>query len=72
MCRTKKVQSTHCAAHCAAHWVLSSNLINACTEVCKFIDKKGLAVMLTVKRSAGVTSEVNLRNPLHMCDEARK
>ena len=28
--------------------------------------------MLAVKRSAGVTSEVNLRNPLHTSDEANK
>ena len=33
--------------------------------MCKYMDQKGLAAMLTLKQSAGVTSEVNLRNPLH-------
>ena len=34
--------------------------------------KKVSAAMLAIKRSAGVISEVNLRNPLHVGDEARK
>ena len=31
----------------------------------KYMDPKGSAVMLAVKRSAGVRPEVNWRNPLH-------
>ena len=46
----------------AAHWILRSNLINAYTEVCKFMDQKRSAAMPAVKKSAGVASEVNLRN----------
>ena len=34
--------------------------------------KNGLAPMLPVKGSAGVTPDVNLRNPLHAGGEARK
>ena len=30
-----------------------------------YVDQNGLAAMLAVKRSAGVTPKVNLRNPLH-------
>ena len=33
--------------------------------VCKYLDQKGSAALLTTKRSAGVAPEVNLRNPLH-------
>ena len=34
--------------------------------------KKGSAAMLAVKRSAGVTPEVNLRNTLHTDEKAHK
>ena len=33
---------------------------NACRHVCKYVDQKGSAAMLTFIQSAGVTSEVNL------------
>ena len=36
------------------------------------MDQKGLAAILAVKSSVGVTPEVNLRNPLHAGDEANK
>ena len=46
---------------------------NACIYVCKYADKKpSSATMLGTKRSAGVTQEVNLRNPLHTGDKACK
>ena len=38
----------------------------------KYVDQKGSAVMSTIKKSAGVDPEVNLRNPLHAGDEACK
>ena len=34
--------------------------------------KKGLADMFVTKGSAGVTPEVNLRNPLHAREKTRK
>ena len=34
---------------------------NACEHICKYVDQKGSAAMLTSLRSAGVTPEVNLR-----------
>ena len=34
---------------------------NACGHVCKYVDQKGLAAMLTSIQSAGVKPEVNLR-----------
>ena len=36
-------------------------------QVCEF---KGLAALLAAKRLAGVTPEVNLRNPLHAGEKA--
>ena len=36
------------------------------------LSHSGLAVMLAIKRSVGVASEVNLRNSLHADDEAYK
>ena len=33
--------------------------------LCSTLDQGGSAAMHSVKRSAGVTPEVNLRNPLH-------
>ena len=38
----------------------------------KYMDENGLATMLTTKRSAGVTPEVNLRIPLHTGNKACK
>ena len=45
---------------------------NACRHVCRYMDQKGLAVMLTSIQSAGVTPEVNLRNLLCAGKEACK
>ena len=36
------------------------------------MDQKGLAVMLAIRRSAGVAPEVNLRNPLQSGEETHK
>ena len=41
-------------------------------NVCKYVDQDSSAAMLAAKRSAGDTSEVNLRNPLCTCDKAWK
>ena len=38
----------------------------------KYVDQKGSAAMLAIKRSAGVTTELNLRSLLHAGNEARK
>ena len=38
----------------------------------KYIDWNGSAAMLAAKRSAGVTTMVNLRIPLHLGDKAYK
>ena len=40
-------------------------------DLYKYFDEKGWAAMLAVKSSAGVTPELNLRNPLHAGEEAR-
>ena len=45
---------------------------NACRHVCRYMDRKGSAAMLTSILSAGVTPEVNLRNSLHAGNKARK
>ena len=45
---------------------------NARRHVCRYVDQKGLAVMLTSIQSAGVAPEVNLRNLLCADEEARK
>ena len=36
----------------------------------KYVDQKSSAAILAIKRSAGVTPEVNLRNPLHTNEKA--
>ena len=36
------------------------------------MDQKGLVAVLAIKRSTGVTPEVNLRNQLHAGDKACK
>ena len=38
-----------------------SQTSNACRHVCKYVDQKSLAAMLTSIQSAGVAPEVNLR-----------
>ena len=40
--------------------------------ICKYVDQVDLAAMLSAKRSAGFTQEMNLRNPLHAAREANK
>ena len=40
--------------------------------VCKYVVQIGLATMLATKRSAGVTPDLNLRNPLHLGDKTPK
>ena len=45
---------------------------NACGHVCRYVDQKGSAAMLTSIQSAGVTPEVNLRNQLCAGEEACK
>ena len=45
---------------------------NARRHVCRYVDQKGSAAMLTSIQSAGVVPEVNLRNPLCTGEEARK
>ena len=40
--------------------------INACIDMYKYVDLKGSAAMVVNKNYAGVTSEENLRNPLHV------
>ena len=42
---------------------------NTCGYICRYVDQKGLAAMLTSMQSAGVAPEVNLRNH---CAQARK
>ena len=39
-------------------------------QVYKYVDQKGLAAMLPVKRSVGVDPEVNLTNSLHTGENA--
>ena len=38
----------------------------------KYMNQKGLAAVLVIKMSAGVTPEVDLRNPMHTDKEACK
>ena len=43
-----------------------------CLCTCKYVDQKGSVAMSDVKRSAGVTLEVNQRNPLHAVEKECK
>ena len=45
---------------------------NACRHVCKYVDQKGSAAILTSIQSAGVAPEANLRNSLHAGNIAHK
>ena len=45
---------------------------NVHRHVCRYVDQKGSAAMLTSIQSAGVTPEGNLRNPLCTGKEAHK
>ena len=51
----------HCTHHADSHWFESQTFTNACGHVCKYVDQKGSAAMLTSTQSAGVTLEVNVR-----------
>ena len=47
-----------------AAWVGGSSprtSTNACGHVCRYVDQRGLAAMLTSVQSAGVATEVSLR-----------
>ena len=46
--------------------------IKNCIDMYKYVDLKGSAAMVVNKNYAGVTSEVNLRNPLHVGNKAPK
>ena len=46
--------------------------VHQCVYVYKYVDQKGLAAIMSMKRSAVVTPEVNLMDPLQSGDEARK
>ena len=35
-------------------------------QVSKYVDQNGFAAVLAIKTSAGVASQVNLKNPLHI------
>ena len=50
----------------------SQTSTNACGHICRYMDQKGLATMLTSIQSAGVTPEVNLRNLLWTGEEVHK
>ena len=52
-----------CCAACGTdgHGFEPRTSTNACGHVCKYVDRKGLAVMLTPIQLTGVTPEVNLR-----------
>ena len=58
--------------HCAVHSIPASSPTNAWKCLYKYVDQKGLAAILVVKRSVGVIPVVNLMNPLHAGDEAHK
>ena len=55
-----------------SHGLESRTSINVCRHVCRYVDQKGLAAMLTSIQLAGVTPEVNLRNLLCTGKEAHK
>ena len=51
--------------------ILGLSPISACTQV-QVCALNELATMLATKRAAGVTPELNLRNPLHAGDKSCK
>ena len=53
------------SAYCVTDSILCSSPRNACFYADKYVDQKGSAAMLDIKRSAGVAPNMNLRNPLH-------
>ena len=69
MAQTVSASVTHCCTFDAG---FESHL--CLYYVCKHVDQKlkGSTAMLAVKRSAGVTLEVNLRNSLHAGNKAHK
>ena len=67
------IYSTVLAACCTdGHRFEPWTSANACRPVCRYVDQKGSAPMLTSVQSAGVTPEMNLRNLLCTSEEARK
>ena len=46
--------------------------INDCVDMYKYVDLKVSAAMVVNNNYAGVTSEVNLRNPLHVGNKVPK
>ena len=50
-----------CAHRTDGRGVEPRTLTNACGQVCKFVDQKGSAAMLTSIQSVFITPEVNLR-----------
>ena len=47
-------------------------LLCVCLQVKKYMAWNGLATMLAIERSAGITPEVNLKNPLQAGDNECK
>ena len=61
---------TCCAAACS---VVGSKSTNVCEYmVCKYVDQKCSAAILVAKMSAGVATELKLRDPLLTGNEACK
>ena len=58
--------------HTVPHTQLISSPTNACLYVYKYVLQNDSTAMLAVKMSAGVTPEVDLRNPLQAGDKACK
>ena len=63
--RVGMAQMVRAHAPCAAHGIPGSSPSNVCKS--KWISSTAI---LAIKRSASVTSEVNVRNPLHTGEEA--
>ena len=60
----------HSLAH--LHQIPDLSSTYAYTHMYTYVDQKGLAALLVIKRSAGVAPSLNLRNQLHEGDEAHK
>ena len=73
----EKSNGLNCTRKTVFHLLLSAsqrsiNFSINTLVVCRYVDRKGLAAMLTFIQLAGVAPEVNLRNSLHAGDKARK
>ena len=60
-----------CVVRRAAHMISGSSPTNVC-HMCIVCGSNASGAILAAKRSAGVTQEVNLSNPLHASDKACK